>query len=88
MFRVLGVVAVELVVAELQDELATEESLHLGARQLPVKSLREQQCDVSKLDSSLAKLLDDYFDGGLAKVGALGLEVRARRVVERDCDLG
>ena len=40
--RVLGVVAVELVVAELEHEAPAQEGLHLGAAQLTVQPLRAQ----------------------------------------------
>ena len=49
-----------------------------------MESLGEQQRYVSEVYPGLAELLDDKFDGGLAEVGSLGLEIGARRIVERN----
>ena len=82
LLRIFGIMAVQLVVPELENDPAPKERLHLGAGQLPVETLRKQKRDVSKLDTHLAKFLDNHLDGRLTKVRPLGLEVRPGRIVE------
>ena len=88
LLRVLGVVAVEVVVAEPEHEIAAQEGLDLGAAQLPVQSLGAKQPDVLAVDSRREKLVDDQVDGHASEVGAPRSEVGAGRVVERDGDFG
>ena len=85
---VLRVVAVEVVVAEREDELAAQERLHLDARQLAVEPLGAEQGDVAQVDAEARQLLDYELDCDLPEVGAPGLEVGARRIVECDGHLG
>ena len=84
LIRVFGVVAVEVVVAELQHKPSSQERFHFGAAKFAVQSLRQQQRDVVERNARLAEFLYDYLDSRLAKVGALRPKVVPGSVVECD----
>ena len=88
MVRVLGVVAVELVIAELQDQPPPQEGLHLRAAQLAVEPLSAEKSYVAQLNARVAQLLNDHLYRHLPEVLPRGLEVGAGGVVECDRDSG
>ena len=47
LFRVFGIVAVQVIVAELEHQPPAQKGLHLCAAELAVKPLRQQQRDVA-----------------------------------------
>ena len=88
LIRVFGVVAVKLVVSELEYQASSEEGFHLSATELAVETLGAKERNVVEFDSGAEYLIDYQLDSHLPEVCSTGLKIGARGVIECYGDFG